>query len=300
MKDDEKTQENEREDAEQEEVVATASEGAKSRGNEEFDDDEDELNDEGEEDDAAEAAAGSAPKKQHSRSPRAGSSARAKRSKRVHSTSRAGKSAAKSSGSSQLGLFVAIALIGGVALGWFARDARGKSNTEVHAATAGGEGPCKAWEDQVCEGAGAKSSACSQAKQAVELLPEAACGTALEDIPATLEKVKAARADCDKLVSKLCNDLGKETGTCKMVTERTESFPADRCTEMLKSYDKVLSQLKTMEERGGPGVPHGGPPGGPHGAPPPGAPHGGPTPHIVRPGGAATPPKAPPGGPANP
>ena len=41
----------------------------------------------------------------------------------------------------------------------------------------------------------------------------------------TLAKAKAARASCDNLVSKACNDLPKGSTTCKMVQERTESRP---------------------------------------------------------------------------
>lgn len=168
------------------------------------------------------------------------------------------------------GLLVAAALVAGAAAGWFANEARGKApDPQVQAATAAGESACAAWGKQVCKGAGDKSSACTQAKDVAGLLPEGACSAALADVPATLAKVKAARSDCDKLVTKLCTDLGKDTGTCKMVTERTESFPTDRCKEMLGNYEKVLGQLKAMEERGGPGAnPHGA---GPHGPGGPGA-----------------------------
>ena len=209
-----------------------------------------------------------------------------------------------SSSGASVGLMVAVALVAGAAAGWFANEARGKApDPQVHAATAAGETPCVAWGKQVCKGAGDKSSACTQAKDVAELLPDGACNAALADVPATLAKVKAARSDCTKLVTKLCTDLGKDTGTCKMVTERTESFPTDRCKEMLGNYDKVLGQLKAMEERGGPGAsPHGAGPGaGPHGAGmprmpggPPGSPAGVP-PGAIRLGGA---PKAPGAAPA--
>lgn len=180
---------------------------------------------------------------------------------------KASTSVPSSASGASAGLLVAAALVAGAAAGWFANEARGKApDPQVQAATAGGQTPCAAWGKQVCEGAGDKSSACTQAKEVAELLPEAACSAALTDVAATLAKVKAARADCNKLVSKLCTDLGKDTGTCKMVTERTESFPTDRCKEMMGNYEKVLGQLKAMEERGGPGAnPHGASPGGPGG-----------------------------------
>jgi hypothetical protein len=172
--------------------------------------------------------------------------------------------------SSRSTLVVAVTLIVGVGVGWFAHEARAMVLLrQQEAAAEAGEGPCQGWQQQVCEGAGAKSLACSQAKDVVKFLPTAACGAALDDVAGTLEKLKAARADCNKLVSKLCKDLGEDTATCKMVTERTESFPAERCTQMLKSYDQVLNQLKRMEQQAGMGAPRH-PGASPHGAPRPG------------------------------
>jgi protein-disulfide isomerase len=64
--------------------------------------------------------------------------------------------------------------------------------------------------------------------------------------------MKAARGSCDTLVEKLCNDLGNETETCKMVREKTGNFPADRCKQMMSSYDSVLGELKEMEKANAP------------------------------------------------
>jgi len=196
-----------------------------------------------------------------------------KKSKAVVAKARpsAAPKASSSSNGSSAGLLAGLCLIAGAALGWFGHVALfgNKPSAEVHAATAAGETTCQAWSKAVCKGAGDKSSACAQTKEAALLLPDAACSAALSEVPATLAKVKDARKDCAKLVDKLCTDLGKTTGTCKMVTERTETFPTDRCKEMMTNYDKVLGQLKAMEERGGPGGP-GGPGMSPHGA----SPHG--------------------------
>jgi hypothetical protein len=136
---------------------------------------------------------------------------------------------------------------------------------------------------------GLKSPACTQAKQAIEVLTDKACGVALEDVPATLSKIKTARADCEKLVGKLCAELGKDSETCKMVTDRTQMFPATRCTEMLGNYDQVLGSLKQMEERkkgGGMGHPGGPPPGHPPMKSPDGSVPGGPRPGGATPGAA--------------
>ena len=270
MKDDSKDSNEraeERNEDEKKGVDAATSDEPRDHEGELDEDDEDEDDSEAE----ARAAATAPPASRRSDRPRSKGKhvAKARRSSKV--------SSAKSGSSSNAGIYVAVALIAGAAAGWFAREARGKSvSAEVHAASAAGEGPCEAWQKQLCESAGEQSAACGQAKSAAELLSAEACGVALEDVPATLEKVKAARADCDTLVNKLCKDLGEETGTCKMVRERTESFPPERCKEMLGSFDKVLSQLQAMEKRGGPGGPHGGPPGGdPHGGPPGASPHAG-------------------------
>ena len=233
---------------------------------------------------------------------RAGVKKKGKKSKALVAKARP-SGAPKASGSSgassgaSAGLLAAVALVAGAAAGWFANEARGKApSADVHAAAAG-ESTCQAWSKAVCKGAGDKSSACTQTKDAAALLPDAACSAALAEVPATLAKVKDARKDCTKLVDKLCTDLGKTTGTCKMVTERTETFPTDRCKEMMANYDKVLGQLKAMEERGGPGGPgmnpHGASPHGPGGPGMPGG-HGMPG----APGGMPRLQAGPPGSPA--
>jgi hypothetical protein len=92
-------------------------------------------------------------------------------------------------------------------------------------------------------------------------------------MPATLAKVKSARATCDSLVKKLCTDLPQGSRVCEMVTEKTKSFPSARCKELMEHYAEVLGELKQMEAQGGPQMP-GMPPAGhgmPPGAMPPGA-----------------------------
>jgi hypothetical protein len=113
-----------------------------------------------------------------------------------------------------------------------------------------------------------------QAKGAIELMTPSTCDVALSNVPATLTKLKAARASCDKLVTKLCADLPPGSQMCAMVKDKTPSFPAQRCDEMLGHYDEVIGQLKQMEQQqggmmGGPGGP-GGP--GPGMSAPPGMP----------------------------
>lgn len=181
-----------------------------------------------------------------------------------------------------------VALAVGGALGWFGQIQKAKAalRAEAAAAPAGSgapSGPCGAWQSKVCSGVGEQSAACQQAKGAAELLLPSTCLVALGTLPETLAKVKAARASCDKLVSKICQDLPPGSKTCGMVKERTPSFPRERCDQMLLSYDKVITELKQMDQQGGMQM------GGPHGGMPPGAMPPGGMPHITIPQGAPKP-----------
>ena len=191
-----------------------------------------------------------------------------------------------------------IALAVGGAGGWFGQIQKTKAalHAEGAAAPAGSgvpAGPCGAWQTKICTSAGEQSASCQQAKGATELLVSSTCEAALGSMPATLAKLKAARASCDKLVGKLCADLSPGSKTCDMVKERTPSFPHERCDQMLQSYDKVLAELKQMDQQsgmqmGGPGGPQMGGPGGPQRMPPGGMPPGG-MPHITMPPGVSPP-----------
>jgi hypothetical protein len=178
--------------------------------------------------------------------------------------------------SSRVGVFVVLALLAGGAAGWFGHIQQSKAAAaKADSAAVGNEGPCKAWEEAICSKSGAESAPCMQAKGATELLTASTCEVALTAMPATLEKLKAARASCDNLVTKLCGDLPPGSETCKMVKDKTPSFPSQRCDEMLKQYDQVIAELKQLDAMGGPGGPGPGmaPPGmAPPGMAPPGMP----------------------------
>jgi hypothetical protein len=107
--------------------------------------------------------------------------------------------------------------------------------------------------------------------------------------------VKASRSSCDTLIAKLCSDLPEGSATCTMVKERTPGFPAERCEQMLKEYDRVIAELKKADEQGlrppGP-PPRNAPPGMAPGMPP------GMSSSGMRPTGMA--PGMPPGGPGAP
>jgi len=180
---------------------------------------------------------------------------------------------------------VAACLVGGAA-GWFGHIQKGKADLRAAvaaapAASGAPAGPCGAWQSNLCKTTGEQSAACQQAKAATGVLSTPACESALTTLPETLAKIKTERVTCDKLVEKLCADLPPGSQTCTMVKERTPSFPAERCEQMTKNYEKVIAELKQMDQQqGGMGAPGGGmrmpgmPGGPPHapGAPPAGHP----------------------------
>lgn len=156
---------------------------------------------------------------------------------------------------SLFGVLIALAAAGiGAAGGWFGHDTQTKAKLRADSAPAAGSaaasGPCGVWQQKICGGNDA-SAACAEAKAATQLLTPSTCEVALAAVPATLAKIKAARVPCDTLVGKLCADLKPGSQTCAMVRERTPSFPADRCTEMLAHYDDVIQSLKQMDQEAG-------------------------------------------------
>jgi hypothetical protein len=199
----------------------------------------------------------------------------------------AGKPSASGLNPTRIGVLVALAIAAGGAGGWFGHIAQAKAHVQKidsAAAPAGSglAGPCGTFQEKVCAGSGEQSAACQQAKTAGELLTPSTCEAGLNAIPATLARVKAARASCDTLVKKLCADLPQGSSTCAMVKEKTPSFPPKRCDEMLKRYDDVIGELRSMDQQGGPpGMGGPGAQGMPPGAPrmPPGMPPGMPKAH---------------------
>lgn len=159
---------------------------------------------------------------------------------------------------------VVLALAAGGAGGWFGQQAQAKSKirAEVVAPAPSGSGapagPCGTWQTKICTSTGETSAACGQAKGAVDLLTPSSCEAALLSLPGTLAHVKAARASCDTLQTKLCKDLPEGSPVCDMVKQQTPSFPPKRCEDMLKHYDQVIANLKQMAAQPPPqmGAPH--------------------------------------------
>ncbi len=174
-------------------------------------------------------------------------------------------------------LLAVAALAVGAAGGWFGHQLQAEKAMKAADAAVEGQGdaargPCKDWEEKICGEFGDNSFSCGQAKSSSPILPGSACQLALKGVPETLTKIHSARTTCESISTKLCAELGAETRACKMVQTDTPTFAPEKCEEIAKNYDQVVAQLKTMEQRGGPGGPPGGPPGGRPGmgGPPPG------------------------------
>ena len=84
---------------------------------------------------------------------------------------------------------------------------------------------CEKYAAAVCTKIGDQTAECGALKTASKFLTEAACKEANKDIGYAETQFKAARKDCNELVSKLCTDIGPETKTCEMVTTMTAKFP---------------------------------------------------------------------------
>lgn len=119
-------------------------------------------------------------------------------------------------------------------------------------APAGDTAACEKYQKSFCEAAGEQSQACQSMGVVSGLMPPAACEAGLKDLEYTKKQVAEMGKKCKELETRLCNDLGPDTSTCKMVRERTPMFPPEQCVGMLAQYDKVLAELKAEEEKNKP------------------------------------------------
>ena len=113
-------------------------------------------------------------------------------------------------------------------------------------------GPCADYATALCKAAGDQTSTCAAAKELTGVIPPAACTAANADMAFTTKAIADMRKSCDELAAKLCKDIGEETDSCKLVKEKTPSFPPDRCKQMLGQYDQVLGSLKAEEAKNQP------------------------------------------------
>jgi protein-disulfide isomerase len=111
---------------------------------------------------------------------------------------------------------------------------------------------CADYEKRICKESGDTSQTCTNVKAVLEILPPEACEQALAKVDFSVKKLGEKRKKCDELVTKLCADIGPETGTCTMVKDKTKEFPPERCDMMMQHYAEVLTDLKRQEEKNKP------------------------------------------------
>ena len=117
----------------------------------------------------------------------------------------------------------------------------------VEIATAAG--PCGAYAERLCETAGgADTPTCQSIKTATELMPPEACSAGMKNIDYSVKKLATANKSCDELVQKLCEAVGPETQSCKLVAGETKKFGAEKCKMMMQHLPEVISELKSMED----------------------------------------------------
>jgi len=115
------------------------------------------------------------------------------------------------------------------------------------AAPAGDEKSCEEYATKLCEVVGAETPTCMSVTSTTKLMAPAACAAGLANMDYSKGQLATMRKVCDDLVGKLCGDIGPDTSTCKMVSEKTKAFPVERCTQMMEKYPEVLAQLQQME-----------------------------------------------------
>ncbi|HEX2735125.1 MAG TPA: thioredoxin domain-containing protein [Polyangiaceae bacterium] len=128
------------------------------------------------------------------------------------------------------------------------KDAVSPSGSASSAAAASGGSACEQLGKKICDKVGEKSGACTGAKNTLELLADSACTAGIKDFSFTEKKLQEQGKKCEELVEKLCTGVGKETETCKMVQEKTKSFPPDQCSQMLEHVDEIVTDLKQQEK----------------------------------------------------
>ena len=119
------------------------------------------------------------------------------------------------------------------------------SSSETMAAVSG---PCGAYAEKLCESAGSDTPTCQSIRTATELMPPEACNAGMKNIEFSTKKLAAAGQACEELVKKLCEAVGPETQSCKLVSSETKKFGSEKCKMMMQHLPEVVAELKTMED----------------------------------------------------
>ena len=108
--------------------------------------------------------------------------------------------------------------------------------------------PCEKLTEKLCGELGKETPTCEAAKGTIEVLSDKACAAGLKDFDATKSKLKKQGKKCEELVEKLCAGVGTNSDSCKMVREKTKSFPPAQCATMLAQVDDIVKELKQHEQ----------------------------------------------------
>jgi protein-disulfide isomerase len=109
-------------------------------------------------------------------------------------------------------------------------------------------GPCVAYAERLCETAGTDSPTCQSVKTATDLMPPEACAAGMKNVEFSVKKLAVAGQACDELVQKLCEAVGPETQSCKLVSSETKKFGPEKCKMMMQHLPEVTAELKSMED----------------------------------------------------
>jgi protein-disulfide isomerase len=121
-------------------------------------------------------------------------------------------------------------------------------STASSAIDVSGAGACGAYAERLCETAGTDSPTCQAVKAATDLMPPEACAAGMKNVEFSVKKIAAAGQSCEELVQKLCEALGPETQSCKLVASETKKFGPEKCKAMMAHLPEVIAELKTMED----------------------------------------------------
>lgn len=147
-----------------------------------------------------------------------------------------------------------LGLAAGLGMGWLGHSAQvNKAKKEADAAVKGKgdetSGPCKSWAEAICSRMGAAAYECKVAQGATALLSGSACAQAEEGLLTKIDALKAERAPCTKLSSKLCDDLGAEGKGCELIAAKEPGIAPKDCEDMMGRYKQTLAQLMSRQTK---------------------------------------------------
>lgn len=150
---------------------------------------------------------------------------------------------------------LSLGLAAGLGMGWLGHElqlneARKKADAAAKGRGDEATGPCRDWADSICKRMGELAYECTHARAATRLLSGSACAQAQKSVLTKVETLKAERAQCGELTSKLCADLGPEGKGCELVKAKEPTFSLEDCQDMTSKYQGVLAQVMERQETG--------------------------------------------------